>query len=255
MLAAAYDAVLLDLDGVLYRGSEPIVGASRAVRRLREAGIGVAFVTNNSSRTPEQIVSHLASVDVEAASREIVTSADATAELLAARGTGSAFVVGEKGLRGALEAAGVHVVEDGDAEAVVVGLDRAADYDRLRVASALVDRGAALVATNPDGSYPAPDGGRWPGAGALLAAIVATTGARAEVVGKPHAPLFRAALQRAGGTRPLVVGDRLDTDIAGAAGLGWDSALVLTGISKAEDLGSSPWRPTYVVEHVGRLVE
>ncbi len=111
-----------------------------------------------------------------------------------------------------------------------MGWDRQADYAKLRTASLLVERGAWLVATNADASYPAPDG-RWPGAGALLAAIETTTGIRAEIVGKPHPPILRSALARAGGGRPLLIGDRLETDIAGAAGLGWDSLLVLTGIT------------------------
>jgi HAD superfamily hydrolase (TIGR01450 family) len=254
MLASAYDAVLLDLDGVLYRGAEAIPGAGDAVDRLRRAGLGIAFVTNNSSRTPERIVAHLAGVGVRASAREVVTSAQATADLLAARGIGAVFAIGEEGLRRALSAAGVRLVDGGGAEAVVVGLDREADYDRLRAACLLVDGGAQLIATNADGSFPAPGGARWPGAGALLAAIVATTGARAEVVGKPHAPLLRTALERAGGVRPLVVGDRLDTDIAGAAGLGWDSALVLTGISRDADVAGSPWSPTYVLRDVTELV-
>ena len=109
---------------------------------------------------------------------------------------------------------------------MVVGWDRRADYDKLRRAALLVQRGAQLIATNPDASYPAPDG-LWPGAGALLATVTATTGATPEVVGKPNAPLFELARERAGGGRAISIGDRLDTDVAGAARLGWDSLLVL----------------------------
>lgn len=254
MLAAGYDALLLDLDGVVYRGREPIPGAAETLTRLREEGLQVAFLTNNSARTPSSIARHLGELGIPGTEDEIVTSAEATAMLLARRGTATAFVVGEDGLRQALEAAGIGVVETGPADAVVVGLDRHATYERLRDAAILVDAGAALVGTNPDGSYPTAEGTRWPGAGALLAAVVATTRAEPEIVGKPHAWLFEAALERTGGERPLVVGDRLDTDIAGATALGWDSALVLTGISTAEEARTGPWRPTHVLDDLRGLL-
>ncbi|HET9671836.1 MAG TPA: HAD-IIA family hydrolase [Actinomycetota bacterium] len=256
MLADPYDAILLDLDGVLYRWPEPIAGAREAVERLRAAGKGVAFVTNNSSRTPEQVVERLASVGVAADPAEVVTSALATATLLRERGVSSAFVIGEDGLRTALAAAGIRLIDvrdHGPVDAVVVGFDRSADYAKLRDAAVLVASGAALIASNPDPSFPAPGGEAWPGAGALLAAVRTTTGATAEVVGKPAAPILRRALARAGGGRPLVVGDRLDTDIAGAEALGWDSALVLTGSSSREDLDGSAWSPTYVVDALADL--
>lgn len=257
MIVDRYDAFLFDLDGVLYRGTQPVPAAAEALTRLRTLDKGIAFVTNNSGRTPAAVVEHLRSVGVQADADEVETSALATAALLAGRGVGRAFVVGEAGLVEALTDAGVQVLtgEPTGADAVVVGWDRTADYAKLRTASVLVQRGAALIATNPDGSYPAADGTRWPGAGALLAAIEATTGVRAEVVGKPHAPLLLAALERAGGGRPLVVGDRLDTDVAGAAGLGWDSMLVLTGIARREDVAASIVRPTFVAEDLRALFE
>jgi glycerol-1-phosphatase len=251
-----YDCFLFDLDGVLYRGNEPIQGAPEALSALRDAGKRVAFVTNNSARTPRAVADHLRSVGVQADAAEVETSAMATADLLGRRGVGSAFVVGEEGVRSALAASGIEV-RDGEPEwvdVVVVGFDTSADYAKLRTASLLVERGAALVATNGDGSFPAADGMRWPGAGALLAAIVATTGAAPEIVGKPNAPLYLAALERAGGGRPLVVGDRLDTDIAGAVALGWDSLLVLTGISTREEADVSPIRPTLVADDLSILL-
>jgi glycerol-1-phosphatase len=247
-LAERYDSFLFDLDGVLYRGDQPIDGAAEAVRRLRDRGKGLAFVTNNSSRTPAEVVERLRSAGVEASVDEIVTSAVATAALLARRGGGSAFVIGETGIRTALAEAGIDVREGSPrtVDYVVVGWDRSADYDTLKTAALLVQRGAALVATNADASYPAPDG-LWPGAGALLAAVTATTARPAdEIVGKPHAPLFEMAAERAGGGRPLPIGDRLDTDIAGAAALGWDSLLVLTGVATRRDLVRASPLPTYV---------
>jgi HAD superfamily hydrolase (TIGR01457 family) len=254
VLADRYDAFLFDLDGVLYRGNEPVGAAPEAVGRLRSMGRRIAFVTNNSTRTPDAVVRRLREVGIEAEVAEVETSALATADLLAARGTRNAFVVGEQGVVDALLARGVSVLEgepDG-AEVVVVGLDRDVTYAKLRTASLLVERGAILVATNADASMPAPDG-NWPGAGALLAAIEATTGIRAEVVGKPNAPLLQAALGRAGGGRPLLIGDRLDTDIAGAVRLGWDSLLVLTGVTAREDLEGASAVPTYVGDDLSVL--
>jgi len=255
VLADPYDAILLDLDGVLYRWPEPIPGSPEAVGRLRAAGKRLAMVTNNSSRTPEQVAERLGSLGIDADPDEVVTSALATASLLADRGTRTAFVIGEDGLRTALADAGISVVEgrDGPVDAVVVGFDRDADYARLRDGAVLVERGAALVGSNPDPSFPAAGGESWPGAGALLAVIETTTGRRGEIVGKPAAPLLERALRDAGGGRPLLVGDRLDTDIAGAVGLGWDSALVLTGSTRREDLEGSPWTPTIVVDALADL--
>ena len=254
MFADRYDAFLLDLDGVLFRGDEPIPGAAEAVGRLRGRRKGLAFVTNNSARTPDQVASHLGHLGIEASPHEIETSALTTASLLTERGITSAYVNGEEGLRVALSDAGIAVVELA-AEAVVVGWDRTADYEKLRLACIQVQRGATLIGSNPDTSYPAPDGTRWPGAGALLAAVEATCGVRAEVVGKPNAPIFEAALRRAGGGRPLVVGDRLDTDIEGARRLGWDALLVLTGISTSEEAADAVWGPTAIAADVSALFD
>jgi HAD superfamily hydrolase (TIGR01457 family) len=248
VIADRYDAFLFDLDGVLYRGSEPVPGAADAVSRLRSLGKRVTFVTNNSGRTPEAVAGHLRAMGVAADADEVETSALTTAAVLARRGVGSAFVVGEEGIRTALADVGIEVVDGKPdlVDVVVVGWDRGADYDTLRTASVLVQRGAGLIATNPDASYPAGDGLRWPGAGALLAVVETTTGMRGEVVGKPEPPLLLAALERAGGGRPLLIGDRLDTDIAGAVACDWDSLLVLTGIATEEEALTGPIRPTYV---------
>lgn len=255
MLADPYDAILLDLDGVLYRWPEPIPGAADAVVRLREAGKRLAFVTNNASPTPRQVVERLAAVGVGAEEDEVVTSAVATAAMLAEQGVDRVFVIGEDGLLQALADARIQIAADGSdpVDAVVVGFDRRADYTKLKDASVLIAQGARLVASNADASFPAPGGEIWPGAGALLAAIETTTGVRGEIVGKPEAPLMMRALATAGGGRPLVVGDRLDTDIAGAARLGWDSALVLTGVATRGDVDRSQWAPTMVVDSLADL--
>ena len=256
MLAERYDCVLFDLDGVLYRGEAAVPSAPPTLAELRRRSVRPVFLTNNSSRTPLQVAEKLRGIGIEAEPGEVVTSALATAELLAERGGGRAFVIGQDGVREALSDAGIAIV-DGDpeeADLVVVGYDGGATYGSLKRASLLVQRGARLVATNADGSYPAADG-LWPGAGALLAVITTTTGAEPEIVGKPFAPLFEAGRRRGGGGRPLVVGDRLDTDIEGAARLGWDSMLVLTGISGREDVERLGIVPTVIAEDVSALLE
>jgi HAD superfamily hydrolase (TIGR01457 family) len=247
-LVDAYDTVLFDLDGVLYRGPETIPGAPGAVEEVRRRGVRVAFVTNNSSRTPEQVAGKLAGHGVEARVEEVITSAMATAELLGPADGRTAFVVGEDGIREALRDAGFALVdEDADrADIVCVGVDTHVTYARLRTAALLVERGARLIATNADASFPAPDG-LWPGAGAVLAAITTTIGHGPEAIaGKPHPPLLRTALDRIGGRHPLVVGDRLDTDIDGAAAVGWDSLMVLTGVSTEADLLGAPNLPSHL---------
>jgi glycerol 3-phosphatase-2 len=255
-LVDGYDCFLLDIDGVLLRGEEAIPHAPEAIGRLRSEGKPHVFVTNNSARTAAEVAARLAGAGIAANPGEVVTSALATADMLRRDGAGRAFVVGEHGLREALGDAGIEIM-DGDpdqVDVVVVGWDRGADYARLRRASLLVERGARLVATNADAAFPADDGA-WPGAGALLSVITVTTGMEADVVGKPRPALFLAARERAGGGRPLVIGDRLDTDIAGAAAVGWDSLLVLTGIASRSDMERAEPRPTYVAPDLSALGE
>jgi HAD superfamily hydrolase (TIGR01457 family) len=256
MFAERYGCILFDLDGVLYRGENAVPQAPPTMAELRRRGVRPVFLTNNSSRTPRQVADKLRAIGIEADPGEVVTSALATAELLAERGGGRAFVIGQDGVREALTDAAIRVLEGEPEEAdlVVVGFDGGATYASLKRASLLVQRGARLVATNADASYPAADG-LWPGAGALLSVITTTTGAEPEIVGKPFRPLFEAGRRRGGGGRPLVVGDRLDTDIEGAARLGWDTMLVLTGVSGREDVERTGIRPTVIAEDVSALLE
>jgi glycerol-1-phosphatase len=255
VIADDYDAFLFDLDGVLYRGDRPIPGAAGVVTYLRDVGKGITFVTNNSARTPEAVAAHLASVGVRAAPEEIETSALTTASTLAARSIRSALIVGEDGLRSALVEAGIAAVGATDLpDAVVVGWDRGITYASLTDASIAIQRGAAFFASNDDPSYPAPDGVTWPGAGAIVAAIAVASGVQPEVFGKPNPPILHAALERAGGGRPLVIGDRIETDVAGADRAGWDSALVLTGIASRDDLTASGLAATFVLEDLSGLL-
>jgi glycerol-1-phosphatase len=255
VIADRYDAFLLDLDGVLYRGDEPIPHAAATLDELRRTGKRLAFVTNNSARTPEAVSAHLAHVGISASVDEIETSALTTAAALAGRGVRSAFILGEEGLRTALAAAGItEVATDEQPDVVVVGWDRSITYGSLTAASIAVQRGAAFCASNDDPSYPAPDGLTWPGAGAIVHALEVATGVRPEVFGKPNPPILEAALARCGGGRPLVIGDRVSTDIAGADRLGWDAALVLTGISTARDLEASGLEAAHVLPDLSALL-
>ena len=156
MIADRYDAFLFDLDGVLYRGPDPVPGAAAVLARLRELGKGIAFVTNNSARTPADVVRHLAMVGIVASVEEVETSALTTGLVLAGRRVRTAYVIGEEGLRSALAGHGIETVDGQPAtvDVVVVGFDRHATYETLRTASILVERGAALVASNADASFP-----------------------------------------------------------------------------------------------------
>jgi glycerol 3-phosphatase-2 len=258
-LADRYEAFILDLDGVLYRGDDLVPGAAEAIAGLRHRGRRIVFLTNNSARTPDGVAEKLTQLGIPADPAEVVTSAQAAARLVAgnAGSRATAFVVGEEGVRTALADAGVEVVDGAPdrTDLVVVGWDRHADYDKLRTASVLVQRGARLIATNADASYPAPGGELWPGAGALLAAVETTTGVRAEVAGKPHRPLFEEAVRRAGTREALVVGDRIDTDIEGAMAAGLDSALVLSGAAVPADLLDAHALPVGVMEDVRGLLD
>jgi HAD superfamily hydrolase (TIGR01450 family) len=258
MIADRYDAFLFDLDGVLYRGDRSVAEAGEAVAALRSMGKGVAFVTNNSSRTPDAVAAHLESVGVAARPDEVETSALTAAAELPGRGVRTAFVIGEDGVRTALTTAGIDLADDVDhadgVDAVVIGWDRSFTYEKLLAASVAVQRGASLFATNADANYPAPDGSTWPGAGSLVAAVETAAQVRATIFGKPNAPIFEAARRRAGGGRPLVIGDRVDTDIEGARRLAWDSALVLTGISGREDLEAAGLAATYILDDLSELL-
>jgi glycerol 3-phosphatase-2 len=256
-----YDAFLLDLDGVLYRGDEVVPGAAESVGALRASDRAVVFLTNNSARTPGQVAGKLAGMGIEARPDEVVTSAQATARVLARLvaedgRAPSAFVIGERGVREALGEAGIEVLEGDVREAgfVVVGWDRRVDYAKLRTATMLVHRGARLVATNADPSYPAAGGESWPGAGALVAAVETASGASAAVVGKPYRPLFDEALRRAGTDRALMVGDRIETDVVGAASAGLDAALVLTGAARPADLLDRDPVPSMLLDDVAGLL-
>lgn len=248
-----YAGVVVDLDGVCYRGDTAIAGSADAVVRLRDAGVGVAFATNNATRTQQQGAEKLRALGFAAEPDDIVTSAVAAADLIT---QGSrCLVVGMEGLRAAVVARECHVVAGpDDVDVVVTGLDVDITYDTLRRATRALLAGARFVASNADASFPAVDGIS-PGAGALLAALECASDRTAELAGKPRPALFESAAARLPAGPVLMVGDRLETDIAGAAALGWDTALVLTGVSDAAQARAVDSYPTYIAEDLADLVD
>lgn len=251
LLAERYDVALLDLDGVVYVGPNPVEHAADALARARSRGMRLAFVTNNASRTPEAVAGHLTELGIEAARAEVVTSAHAAVGLLAEelRPGARVLVVGGEGLRAALHERGMQPVSslDDRPEAVVQGFAPDVGWADLAEGAYAVQRGLPWVASNADRTIPTVRG-LAPGNGMLVAAISAATGRQPVVAGKPEPPMHREAMARTGAERPLVVGDRLDTDIEGAQRAGVDSLLVLTGVTTPVDLLCAPHelRPTYV---------
>ena len=228
-------AVVLDLDGVLWLGDEPLPGAADAVGRFRTAGLAVGFMTNNSNLPVGGYVEKLGRFGVEADPSEVLTSALAAADLIAADVTPGAKILAcsGPGVVEALEARGFEIVETGPAEVVVVGWHRTFDFDRLDRASAAIRAGARFVATNLDATYPAPDG-LLPGNGSLVAAVATAAGRRPEVAGKPEPPTVALVRSRFG-ERGIIAGDRPSTDGALAAALGWPYALVVSSATLSGD--------------------
>ena len=259
-LSTAYDLVLLDLDGVVYVGPDAVPEAPAHLRAAAEAGMRLAYVTNNASRTPAQVGEHLRELGVPAEDEDVVTSAQAAARLLAERlDPGAAvFVIGGEGLLRALEEEGLRPVTspDDDPVAVVSGFSADLPWRRVMEGAILVAGGLPWVASNTDRSVPTPRGAG-PGNGILVMAVQEFAGVEPEVAGKPQPPLFAESVRRVGGQRPLVVGDRLDTDIEGAVNAGLDSLLVLTGVTGlAELVAAAPGaRPTYVSVDLRGLAE
>ena len=242
--------VIFDLDGVVYRGHEPIGGARELVDALHAAGVAVRFATNNSMVARDGYVDRLRGMGIASAVDEIVTSTSATIEHLArhAPEVRAVLAVGAEGMEAELRAAGLEVVMAGDRsmdghaggrlgrpfDAVIVGLDPHVDYRRLAVAMRAVDDGARLIATNADTRYPTA-AGFLPGAGAIVAALATATGAAPVVIGKPAPAMFEAILAASGipSEQAVVVGDNPDADIVGARRAGCSAILVLTGVADA----------------------
>lgn len=261
-LLQRYDQVILDLDGCVWVGDEPVQGSPEAIAALRQAGKRVAFATNNSWHPGEEHVARLWGMGVQASLADVVTVGGAMQHLLSDTRAGrSAYVIGTDALRRHVADAGLKLITDTElasrAEVVIAGGTDQLHYDHLRTAALAVYRGADFLATSRDPTLPTPEG-PWPGTGAILAAVETAAGTRAEIVGKPEPQLFFTALDRLGEGRTLVIGDRLDSDVAAAAAAGLDGALVHSGVGSGESPGEpgEEGRPVPVAEAatLGELV-
>ena len=258
-LLQAYDLAMLDLDGVVYIGGDAVPGAADHLAAVRVAGMRCAFITNNASRPPSAVAEHLTALGVAAEVADVVTSAQAAARVLVDRlGAGARVVMlGAAGLEAALTEVGlVPVGVEDDAAALVTGYGPDVPWGAVMRAAVLVRDGMWWVASNTDMSIPTPFG-LAPGHGVLVDMLRRFTGVEPVVAGKPARPLLDETIRRVGGQRPLMVGDRLDTDIEGARTMGIDSLLVLTGVTGLEELLAArpEERPSYVGADLGALLE
>ncbi len=248
--------VIMDMDGVLWRGMTPLPGAAAFFDFLRQRGLPYALASNNSSRTPANYDVKLRQMGIEGVEeRQIVTSATATVDYLREHyPAGSAvYVVGMEGLRTLISAAGFQIADE--AKVVVAGIDFELTYATLKQATYLIRAGADFIGTNGDRTFPLPDG-LAPGTGSILAALATATDVTPTVIGKPNAPMYMAALHLLGTTAAttLMIGDRLDTDIEGAQKAGLPAALVLTGVTSPETLAASSIKPDGVYDDLPALM-
>lgn len=258
-LVARYDHVLLDLDGCVWVGNEPTPGAVETVAALRAAGKGLAFVTNDSQLLTEEYVRKLWKLGFQASLEEVVTAGGALQFVLAEGYAGrAAVVIGSPALHRHVEAAGLRIVNGtafaSRADVVAVAFHPHFGYGELREATQAALRGAFLVGSNRDATFPQPDG-LWPGSGAIIAALEFASGRTVATVGKPEPTLLRTALDRLGPGRALMIGDRVDADLGAAHAAGIDGAVVLTGASdRATAEAAADPRPVAIAERLETLV-
>lgn len=252
-------AFLIDLDGTLYRGKEVIPDAPDFIRWLEETGRKYLYVTNNSTRTPEQVAAHLQSFGIPAEAQHVLTTSQTAAKYIQADTHGrsgvKAYILGETGLQRALEDVGVTITAEG-AEYVVQGMDRALTYDKLKTASLLIQGGATFITTNIDKMLPTEEG-FLPGSGSLMIALQTASGKDPIVMGKPEARMIEVALEQLGVSKEqaVVVGDNLETDILAGFQAGVRTALVLSGYSKREQVEAAKGKPTVIFESLTELMQ
>ncbi len=270
-LADRFDGFLVDLDGVVWIGREPVPGSPEALQALLAAGKPVVFVTNNPGRPPAAYAERLGELGVEVSAEQIVTAGMVAARLAgeAAGAGGTAFVIGAPALKEMVAATGARLLEGEeawDADVVVASGHRAFDYGELLAAKRALDRGAALFATSHDPTMPYP-GGELPGTGAVLAAVETASGRRAEIAGKPERHLFEMAMEalacsfsvddndkEQANERVAMIGDRVSSDIAGGKAAGLETVLVLSGTTSREEAAAADPAPDFVVEDLAGLL-
>lgn len=270
-LADRFDGFLIDLDGVVWIGREPVPGSAEALRALLEAGKRLVFVTNNPGRLPSAYAERLRELGVEVGEEQIVTAGMVLARLAgeAAGAGGSAFVIGASALKEMVAATGARLLDGEEAQGadvVVVSGHRGFDYEELLTAKFALDRGARLFATSHDPTMPFP-GGELPGTGAVLAAVEVASGRQAEIAGKPERHLFEMALEAIRGSfvaqeatkeprdeRLAMIGDRISSDIEGGRRAGLETVLVLSGTTSREEAEAADPAPDFVLDDLAGLL-
>ncbi|ASJ10295.1 HAD family hydrolase [Thermococcus sp. P6] len=258
--------IVFDMDGVLYRGNEPVEGAKELVSFLREKGIPFIFLTNNSTRDARMYREKLERMGIEVPGDIIITSGLATRLYMERHlRPGKVFVIGGEGLHREMEKLGWGIIslEDArnglwrDVNYVVVGLDPELTYEKLKYGCLAIRNGAKFIGTNPDTTYPAEEG-ILPGAGSIIAALKASTGVEPLIIGKPNEPAYevlRSVLNSKGREEIWMVGDRLDTDILFARRFGMKAVMVLTGVNTLADVEKTGIKPDLVLPSVGELLD
>jgi len=245
----SYKGYLIDLDGTMYRGSEQIAEAAGFINELRQRNIPYLFVTNNSSRTPAQVAEKLRNFGIETDNKQVFTTSMATANFIAERKVdATVYVIGEEGIRNALQEKGLELVEE-NADFLVMGIDRAINYEKLTKACLAVRNGAAFISTNGDIAIPT-ERGLQPGNGAITSVVAVSTQVKPIFIGKPESIIIEQALQVLGVSKEevIMVGDNYDTDIMAGINAGMDTLLVHTGVTKKEHLLQYEKQPTFVVD-------
>jgi NagD protein len=247
-------AYIIDMDGVLLKGNKAIPGAAQFLERIHRAGAVYMVLTNNSRYTPRDLQARLRTADLEVPLDLIFTSAIATASFLSQqRPGGSAYVIGEAGLTTALHEVG-YILTEHSPDYVVLGETVAYAFENITTAIRLIEAGARFIATNPDITGPS-EGGIEPACGAVAAMITAATGASAYFLGKPNPLMMREALRRLNvhSDEAMMIGDRMDTDIVAGLESGMETVLVLSGVTKSEEVDRYPYMPNQIIDSVAEL--
>jgi len=254
LIAGGKKNFLIDMDGVLVSGPRIIPGADGFIQRLRKNQTKFLLLTNNSRHTPRDLAFNLQTIGLEISSENIFTSAMATARFLhAQKPNGTAYVIGESGLTSALHEVG-YIITEHSPDYVVLGETLTYNFEQITRAIRLIIDGARFIATNPDANGPA-EGGIVPACGATAALIQTATGSQAFFVGKPNPLMMRSALNYLGvhSENTMMIGDRMDTDIVAGAQSGLDTALVLSGVTRLEEVGRFPYVPTHILRSVADI--
>jgi 4-nitrophenyl phosphatase len=245
-----YNGYLIDLDGTMYRGNEVIEEAPAFVEKLRQDGKSFLYLTNNSSKTPEQVAKKLNTLGIYAKPEDVFTSSMATAKYVKRKlPNARCYVIGEEGLFDALKREGISITDEVECDAVIIGIDTHITYEKLAKASLAVQKGAVLLSTNSDNAFPAEDG-LVPGNGAFTSVITVSTGKEAQYIGKPETIIVEEALKVLGTTKTetILVGDNYNTDIRAGINAGIDTLMVFTGVTPFEHYNQLPEKPTYYVK-------